>query len=50
MKNVAVAFDILDHVKPTPVSWTQYSGQIVLDVNMDFNWEAQWLKYYQNTL
>ena len=39
-KNVAVDFEICDHVKPTLIEWIQSSGNLVFDVKIDFNQNA----------
>ena len=44
MKNVAVAFRILDHGEEIPHGWTESSGHIVFDVKMDFTRKARWVK------
>ena len=44
MKNVAVAFEILETGEPIPVGWTKSSGHIVFDVKMDFTRKARWVK------
>ena len=32
MKNVSVAFEIIDHGEPNPVGWAQSSGYLIFDV------------------
>ena len=44
MKNVAVAFEILDADKPIPLGWKKSSGHIIFDVKMDFTRKARWVK------
>ena len=44
MKNVAVAFEILELGWPIPIGWTRSSGHLVFDVKMDFTRKARWVK------
>ena len=44
MKNVAVAFEILEDGDPIPVGCTKSSGHLVFDVKMDFTRKARWVK------
>ena len=44
MKNVAVAFEILDDKTRIPIGWTKSSGHLVFDVKMDFTRKARWVK------
>jgi len=44
MKNVAVAFEILELGMPIPIGWTRSSGHLVFDVKMDFTRKARWVK------
>ena len=44
MKNVAVAFEILELGSPIPIGWTRSSGHLVFDVKMDFTRKARWVK------
>ena len=48
MNNVAIAFEIIDHNKPTPLVWTPYSGHSVFDMKMDFNRKVWWLNNSHN--
>ena len=41
MKNVAVAFEILDQGEQAPVGWSKSSGHLVFDVKMDFTRKAR---------
>ena len=44
MKNVGIAFTILDMGKKAPPGWTKASGHLVFDVKMDFTRKARWVK------
>ena len=44
MKNVSVAFKILENGDSVPIGWTQSSGHLVFDVKMDFTRKARWVK------
>ena len=44
MKNVGVAFDILEDHQNVPVGWTKTSGHLIWDVKMDFTRKACWVK------
>jgi len=44
MKNVAVAFESLEHGKPIPIGWMRSSGHLVFDVKIDFTHKARWVK------
>jgi hypothetical protein len=44
MKNVGVAFDILEGHQHVPVGWTKTSGHLIWDVKMDFTRKACWVK------
>jgi len=44
MKNVAVAFEILELGKLIPIGWSKSSGHLVFDVKMDFIRKARWVK------
>ena len=44
MKNVSVAFEILDENEAPPIGWTVSSGHLVFDVKMDFTRKARWVK------
>ena len=44
MKNVWVAFDILENHQPVPVGWTKATGHLIWDVKMDFTRKARWVK------
>ena len=44
MKNVGVAFDILENHKNVPVGQTKASGHLIWDVKMDFTRKARWVK------
>ena len=44
MKNVEVAFDILEDHQNTPVGWTKTSGYLIWDVKTDFTRKARWVK------
>ena len=44
MKNVVVAFEILEEDQPVPIGWVQSSGHLVFDVKMDFTRKARWVK------
>ena len=44
MKQVAVAFEILDIGCQAPIGWSKLSGHLVFDVKMDFTRKARWVK------
>ena len=44
MKNVAVAFEILEKGQKAPIGWKKSSGHLVFDVKMDFTRKARWVK------
>ena len=44
MKNVGVAFDVLEDHQRVPVGWTKASGHLIWDVKMDFTRKARWVK------
>ena len=44
MRNVYVAFEILDDSQPTSIGWTQSSGHLVFEVKVDFTRKARWVK------
>ena len=44
MKNVGVAFDILEDHQNVPIGWTKTSGHLIWDVKMDFTRKARWVK------
>ena len=41
MKNVGVAFDILENHENVPVGWTKALGHLIWDVKMDFTCKAR---------
>ena len=41
MKNVSVAFEILDKNIVPPIGWTKFSGYLIFDVKMDFPRKAR---------
>ena len=43
MKNVSVAFDILDEGKDAPPTYKPVGGRIIFDVKMDFTRKARWV-------
>ena len=43
MKNVGIAFTILDLGKKAPPGWTKASGHLVFDIKMEFTWKARWV-------
>ena len=44
MKNVGVAFDILENHQNVPVGWSKATGHLIRDVKMDFTRKARWVK------
>ena len=44
MKNLGVAFDVLEAHENVPVGLTKASGHLVWDVMMDFTQKARWVK------
>ena len=44
MKQVLVAFEILEDKQEPPIGWSKSSGHIVFDVKMDFTRKARWVK------
>lgn len=44
MKNVGIAFRILEEGQPPPPGYTKSSGHLVFDVKMDFTRKARWVK------
>ena len=44
MKNVGIAFTILDLGKKAPPGWTKASVHLVFDVKMDFMRKSRWVK------
>ena len=44
MKNVGIAFTILDLGNKSPPGWTKASGHLVFDVKMDFTRKVIWAK------
>ena len=44
MKNIGVAFNVLEAHESIPVGWTKASGHLIWDVKMDFTRKAQWVK------
>ena len=44
MKNVGVAFDVLENHENVPVGWTKASGHLIWDVKMNFTCKARWVK------
>ena len=44
MKQVLVAFEILEDKQPPPIGWTKSSGHLVFDIKMDFTRKARWVK------
>ena len=44
MKQVIVAFEILDKGTKAPVGWSASSGHLVFDAKMDFSRKAWWVK------
>lgn len=49
MKNVGVAFDILEDHQNTPVGWFKTSGHLIWDVKTDFTRKARWVKDWHKT-
>lgn len=43
MKDVGMAFKILDHGEHVPVGYTEASGHLIWDVKMDFTRKARWV-------
>ena len=43
MKDVGMAFKILDHGEHAPVGYTKASGHLIWDVKMDFTRKARWV-------
>ena len=44
MRNVIVAFEIMDEGEQAPLGWLKSSGHLVFDVKMDFTRKARWVK------
>ena len=44
MKNVGVAFDVLEDHENVLVGWLKVSGHLIWDVKMDFTRKARWVK------
>ena len=44
IKNVGVAFDVLENHQNIPVGWTKACGHLIWDVKMDFTRKARWIK------
>ena len=44
MKNVGIAFKILENDEIMPVGYSKSSGHIIFDVKMDFTRKARWVK------
>ena len=44
MKNVGVAFDVLENHQNVPVGWAKATGHLVWDVKIDFTQKARWVK------
>ena len=44
MKNVGIAFKILEDDEVVPVGYTKSSGHLIFDVKMDFTRKARWVK------
>jgi hypothetical protein len=43
MKNVGIAFQVLDEGQHEPVGWAKVTGHILFDVKMDFIRKARWV-------
>jgi hypothetical protein len=43
MKNVGIAFQVLDEGQHQPVGWSKVTGHIIFDVKMDFTRKARWV-------
>ena len=43
MKNVGIAFEVLDEGQNQPVGWSKVTGHIIFDVKMDFTRKARWV-------
>ena len=43
MKNVGIAFQLLDENENLPVGWIKVTGHIIFDVKMDFTRKARWV-------
>jgi hypothetical protein len=43
MKNVGIAFQVLDEGQHEPVGWAKVTGHIIFDVKMDFTRKARWV-------
>ena len=43
MKNVGVAFDILDNDQNLPLGYNKASGHLIFDVKMDLTCKARWV-------
>ena len=43
MRNVGVAFEVLENDTPLPVGWSKVTGHLVFDVKMDFTRKARWV-------
>jgi hypothetical protein len=43
MKNVGIAFQVLEEGENEPVGWSKVTGHLVFDVKMDFTRKARWV-------
>lgn len=43
MKNIGIAFEVLDDNEPTLVGWNKVTGHMIFDVKMDFTRKARWV-------
>jgi hypothetical protein len=43
MKNVGIAFQVLEQGQDQPVRWSRVTGRIIFDVKMDFTRKARWV-------
>ncbi|HEY9711013.1 MAG TPA: hypothetical protein V6D48_22595, partial [Oculatellaceae cyanobacterium] len=43
MRNIGIAFEILDPTQSVPPGWTKTSGHLVFDVKMDFTRKSWWV-------
>ncbi len=44
MRNLMIAFEILEPGQKAPPGWYKVTGHIIFDVKMDFTMKARWVK------
>ena len=50
MKNVGIAFDVLENHQNVPIGWKKASGHLTWDVKMDFTRKARWVEDSHRTV